>query len=62
MIYYKVIRIKDNKIFYFAKEEDSIICTWLCREDKSIIKPLRDVRDYLYRFRRVIKWLDYKEG
>ena len=41
MIYYKVIRIKDNKIFYFAKEEDSVFCTWLCREDKSIIKPLK---------------------
>lgn len=59
MIYYKVIRIKDNKVFYFAKENDNdVLCTWLCREDKSIIKPLKDVRDYLYRFRRFVSWLD----
>jgi len=58
MKHYKVIRIKDNKIFHFASEDNDIFCTWLCREDKSIIKPLKDVRNYHNRFRKFIIGVD----
>lgn len=45
----KLIRIKDKIVFWLRTDKDGF--QWLCAENKRILKPLKDVRDFEKRFR-----------
>lgn len=57
MEFLKIIRLEDKKIFYIATEFKSGL-KFLCRKDKSIIKPLENVRNLEIRFRKFIMGVD----
>lgn len=47
MNYTKIIRIKDNKIFYILDNE------YLCTNSFRMVRHLKDVRDFEKRFKKV---------
>lgn len=56
MIFTKIIRKKDKKVFWIA--EDSNGGKYLCTSSQRIVKHLRDVRDFYNRFRYFIIGID----
>ena len=56
MIFTKIIRNKDKKVFWIREDADG--GKYLCTVSQRIVKHLRDVRDFNNRFRYFIKGID----